>query len=162
MKMLVVPYYKQETSASCAAASLRMLFGYYGLSIAESEIRGFANTTKEGTSREEIEEALEEYDFWHGDGVRGTIQDLTALLDKECPVLVDWYLWPEREGHFSVIYGYTENKLYIHDPCKKGRKHISYHQFLKAWAYDYPDAKQIMAGEPNWYLFCGPRKSLCA
>lgn len=105
MKMLVVPYFKQETDASCAAASLRMFFGYYGLSIDESEIRSFANTTKEGTSREEIIDALEEYDFWCVDGVEGKIGDITAAIDKGHPILVDWYLWPEREGHYSVIYG---------------------------------------------------------
>lgn len=162
MKMLVVPYFKQETDASCAAASLRMLFGYYGLSIDESEIRSFANTTKEGTSREEIIDALEEYDFWYVDGVEGKIDDITAAIDKGHPILVDWYLWPEREGHYSVIYGYGQKTLYINDPSNKARSKIPSRHFLKAWAYDYPKAKQLMAGEQNWYLFCGPRKSLNA
>jgi len=159
-KMLSVPYYPQENGASCAAASLRMLFGYYNLFIPEAEIRSFANTTKEGTAREEIVDALEEYDFWCVDGVRGTICDITSLIDQGHPVLVDWCLWPEREGHYSVLLGYEHNTLYIHDPCNRARERISNRQFLKAWAYNYPKVKKVMAGEPNWYLFCGPKRSI--
>lgn len=149
-KKLTVPYYAQEKSYSCGPASLRMIFGYYDLQIDEQEIRGFAGTDRNGTTRKELVQVAKEYYFRVKTRSHGTLEDIIDILDKEIPVLVDWHI---GEGHFSVLYGYEQygdkqGLLYIHDPANSHRHILSQKSFLGVWSYDKP---------PNWYMICIPK-----
>ena len=143
---LKVPYYAQEKPSSCGAASLRMVFGYYNFHIPENEIINFGNlTNEEGISREELTELAKEYDFCCNTKTKSTLDDLVNAIEKEMPVIFDWNA-PKLGPHFSVLYGYENKKLHIHDPYKI-RNSMEYKKFLKYWNFGSP---------PRWHMICAP------
>lgn len=143
---LKVPYYPQKKPYSCGAASLHMVFGYYGFHIPEHEIRELGDFNDEnGLSREELVELAKEYDFWCNTKTKSTLDDLINTIEKKMPVIFDWNA-PKLGPHFSVLYGYENNKLYIHDPYKI-RNGMEYEKFLKFWNFDSPK---------RWLMICAP------
>jgi len=132
-----VPYHVQETSYWCGAASLEMVFDYFGPDISQSEIAGVANSDASyGCYNNELfrsaqfssNSASAQDPLLHGYSARALgygsayarwengsslydsrYTDLKSLVSQDYPVLVlTHYDVSHSGGHFRVVKGYND------------------------------------------------------
>ncbi len=63
--------------------------------------------------------------------------DIRAYLNKEIPVIVDWF--SKDEGHYSVVMGIDEENIYLQNPEIGGIQELSLKTFKRIW-FDFPGA----------------------
>jgi len=67
--------------------------------------------------------------------------DIQKWLDKNVPVVVDWFTrgridYPDSEiadGHYSVAAGLDEECIYLQDPEIGGMRKIKRNDFMRVW-----------------------------
>ena len=133
-----VPYHEQATSYFCGAASLEMVFDYFGPDIEQYEIAGVANSESGyGCYADELFRAAQfsdnstsiqdpalqgytarglgygaAYEYWEdGSPLYDTrYGDLKKLISKDLPVVaLTWYDTGHSSGHFRVVKGYNDS-----------------------------------------------------
>ncbi len=90
---LSVPAVRQETGYTCAPASLKAVFAYYGTQVDESEIAKACQTTeKDGTSYRRMIETVGKFGFVQESKNRATIDEIQREIDGGTPVIVAYML----------------------------------------------------------------------
>lgn len=141
---LFLPIVAQETTYSCGAAAMKSLLQYFGLDYTEGELRKILKTTPEGTMIEPIQELAKSLNFEVETREQMSIADLKTAIDEHKPVLILLQAWPETKqsnweqmwdaGHFVIVVGYDEDKLFIMDPVNSGKYHyVPQDEFLRRW-----------------------------
>lgn len=113
--MLKIKPYLQSPS-HCGPASLKIVFGYYGLNLSEKEIARAAKTTLEkGTSPKNMVRTAKHFGFKVKYKENSTLKELKELVIKrKIPVIINWF--STDEGHYSVVVGFDKNNIYFADP----------------------------------------------
>lgn len=62
--------------------------------------------------------------------------DIKKWLDKKVPPIVDWF--SQDEGHYSVVVGLDDQKIYLRDPELTRRRELKRENFKRVW-FDFPD-----------------------
>ncbi len=115
----VKPFQETLHQSMCGPASLKMVFGYYGIEKSEQEIAKLAGVTDElGTDDKTLKRVAEESGFKVEIKNESTFEDVQNWLDKKVPVIVDWFTrgrgdYSDSEvadGHYSVVVG-LDNSL---------------------------------------------------
>ena len=143
MKLLQVKSFKETLGESmCGPASLKTVLDYYGVEKSETELATLCSTTKElGTSEEGIRKAAINLGFKVETKQNSTFEDIQGWLDKEVPVIVDWFTrgridYDESEvadGHYSVVVGLDNEYIYIEDPELGKMRKIKKEDFMIVW-----------------------------
>lgn len=102
-------FYKQPDAMDCGPACLRMVAKNYKRSISIEKIRRISETTRAGSSLQNICNAAEIIGF-KAIGVRIDFKNISENAPLPCIVF-----WNER--HFVVVYKIEKNKVYIADPA---------------------------------------------
>ena len=133
-----IPYFRQEKNTTCGVACVKMVLAFHGKEISEFELEDICETSWLGNTCGEIVSGIKKLGFDAEEIDLATTKYLLSQLDKKHPLiaLIDpavLYGGVEGFGHFVVITGIENDKIYYHDPDldKDLTKTIS--DFMKAW-----------------------------
>ncbi|MDP2704742.1 MAG: cysteine peptidase family C39 domain-containing protein, partial [bacterium] len=129
-----VPYHKQSETFTCAPASLKMVFEYFGRHISEQELADELKTDKKnGTRNNKIIKTAVEHGFFCYANNDSEIGEIESFLKKGLPVIVNYIEPSNDEGHYAVVVGLSDDYLFLNDPWNGKKFEISREEFLKRW-----------------------------
>lgn len=135
---ITVPYFKQEKSTTCGPACLRMILASEGMDYSENELEFTCETGWLGNTCEEIAKGVKKLGFESEVIENITIEDLKELVKNKYPIIA--LLSPSilyggivGFGHFVVIIGLDEEKIYYHDPAIEKDLSKGIDIFFDAW-----------------------------
>lgn len=133
-----IPYFRQETNTTCGVACVKMVLAFHGKEVSEIDLEDACETSWLGNTCGELVTGIKKLGFEAEEIEHVTPKYLSSQLDKKYPfiALIDpavLYGGLEGFGHFVVITGIEDDKIYYHDPelDKDLTRNIS--DFMKAW-----------------------------
>lgn len=143
MKILNInPFQETLYSGMCGPASLKIVLSYFGIDKSEEELSSLCNTDKElGITDLDIKRVSEKLGLKVQIQNNSTINDIENWLDKDIPVIVDWFTRGRSEytdsevadGHYSVVSGLDKKHIYLQDPEIGKIRKIKRDDFLSVW-----------------------------
>ena len=100
-------------ATECGAASLSMIFGYFGKFLPLEQMRIETGVSRDGCNAGNIMRAAKRY----GLECRGFRREPDALREIETPCIIHWNF-----NHFVVFEGFKGNYAYLNDPAIGRRK----------------------------------------
>lgn len=144
---LPVGHHRQINPWSCGPSALKIVLDYYNDNKNIKELIKKTNCNKNGTLHEGFKKALLEFGYDFIEKENSKIEDIEEFIRQGIPVIVDYQAY--HGGHFSVVIGYDENKLFISDPASdKKYKEINKEDFKNRW-YDEDTPGRIVK---RWLL----------
>ena len=142
-KMLKLKPFQETLYASmCGPASLKMVLGYYGIEKSEKELAKLCKVDKNlGVNDRDIKKVAEQLGFKVVIKNNSTFKDIEKWLDKNVPVIVDWFTKGRQEysesetadGHYSVVAGLDEKHIYLQDPEIGKIRKLKRDDFMRVW-----------------------------
>nr|WP_299206795.1 peptidase domain-containing ABC transporter [uncultured Brumimicrobium sp.] len=117
-------FYKQPDEMDCGPTCLRMIAKHYGRTISLQKLRAISETTREGSTLQNIAEAAENIGF-RSLGVKIDFEKLKE--DAPLPCIVFW-----QQRHFVVVYKITKKVVFLADPAH-GVIQYTYEEFIENW-----------------------------
>ena len=108
----------QMEATECGAASLAMIFGYFGKYLPLEQMRIETGVSRDGCNAGNIMRAAKRY----GLECRGFRREPDALREIETPCIIHWNF-----NHFVVFEGFKGDTPYINDPAV-GRRKLTYEE----------------------------------
>lgn len=129
----------RQTPGFCGPACVKMLLHYFKVGDCEERrIADLAFSTREnGTSLKGFIKVANYFGLQLLVKDNSKISDLGCFINKNIPVIVNWFL--EDDGHYSIVVSLDEEKekIVIMDPGDdRHRKEMAISQFMKVW-FDY-------------------------
>lgn len=106
----------QMEATECGAASLSMIFAYYGKHLPLEQMRIETGVSRDGCNAKNILKAARKFGF----EAKGYRKDMDGLLAMKPPCIIHWNF-----NHFVVWEGVKGNDYYINDPAV-GRRKLTY------------------------------------
>ncbi|MBR3841978.1 MAG: NHLP family bacteriocin export ABC transporter peptidase/permease/ATPase, partial [Christensenellaceae bacterium] len=103
----------QMEMTECGAASLSMIFGYYGKFLPLEQMRIETGVSRDGCNAKNILAAARKY----GLTAKGYRKKVTSLPEVKVPAIIFW-----NNYHFVVFEGFKHGFAYINDPAVGRRK----------------------------------------
>lgn len=142
-----LPDLRQHADYTCGASAMQSICEYFGVGPeTEDEFMSLLGSDpEEGTNPRRILALGEQLGLQVRAGNGWSIEDLTAELEQENPVLVLIQAWGDPveeeanyprydDGHYVVVVGYDDQYIYVEDPSLKGvRGTIPHRDFLERW-----------------------------
>ena len=114
-----VPTILQMEATECGAASLGMIFAYYGKHIPLEQMRIEIGVSRDGCNAGNIMRAAKQ----HGFECKGFRKEPEALRQLDMPCLIHWNF-----NHFVTLEGFKGDSVFINDPAV-GRRKLSAEEF---------------------------------
>jgi len=135
---LNVPYFKQEKNTTCGVVCVRMVFSFYGKEVSEFKLEDACETGWLGNTCSELVRCIEGFGLKAEEVEKIDLEYLQKELEKNRPMiaLIDpaaLYGGIEGFGHFVVITGLENDKIYYNDPDLDKDLARNAKDFLKAW-----------------------------
>ena len=132
----------QDGIKDCGICSLLSIIRYYGGEVPKEYLRELTNTTKEGVTLYNLQEAAKIIGF-DAEGMSGKLEDIEV---DNLPCIAHVEIKSNRK-HFIVLYeiNYSKQQVIIMDPAK-GKRTISFSEY------------NLLSS--NYYLFLKPKKKL--
>ena len=105
----------QMEATECGAASLTMIFGYFGKFLPLEQMRVETGVSRDGCNAANIMRCAKKYGF----EVHGYRREPEALRSIELPCIIHWNF-----NHFVVFEGFKGNYAYLNDPAM-GRRRLT-------------------------------------
>ena len=141
------PFYKQIDSRDCGPTSIKIIAKYYAKDISLSELRKYSQTTRLGSSLENLSEAAEKIGF----RTLPAKISFDQLKEVPLPAILHW-----DKKHFVVLYKVAKSKIYISDPAH-GLLTYRVQEFLTRWIGNNANEKMgegvvlLMEPTPEFY-----------
>ncbi len=133
MIMIPIPYFKQEKSWSCGAASFRMLLVSLGIPKTEAQAIHLLGTNgRYGTRNKAFPLAAERLGLNYLVQRNARASDLRKAYKEGYGIIVNYYLFEEKTGHYGVIEHISSKHITLLDPWH-GKLQYNLSSFLKAW-----------------------------
>lgn len=117
------PFFQQQSSSDCGAASLVMVGRYWGKRLSVNRLRDLANVDRNGASLRGLAAAAESIGFVS----RPVKASLNKLAEQRLPAIAHW------EGkHYVVVYKITRDRVILCDPSI-GQRSLSHAEFKAGW-----------------------------
>lgn len=143
-KILSVPDTRQSNESDCGVSVTQAILAYYGEDYSESELSDKLQpyTLEDGVPRKNIIKLFKEFGYkvWSG---KMEIEHLIKCIDRGYPVIILIQAWSEDKnvnwektvdwGHYIIIKGYDEKKIFIEDPALFGSGELSYDELETRW-----------------------------
>lgn len=131
---LKVPYHEQETTYTCAVATLRMIFDFLGVENHKGELMKVLNPDeKEGVHHSKIIDFTQEVGLYSYVNNEATLDEIRFYLEEGFPVVVNYLNPSDDEGHYAVIIGFENDNFILNDPWNGEGFLISFTDFEKRW-----------------------------
>lgn len=140
--VLDFPSVRQSNEYSCGASVVTTVLAYYGIDKNEKDVKTELKTNSEtGTTPKNIIKYFRDLDFKVDAGIM-SIDMIIDYINRKIPVVVLIQAWAENKedydenldnGHYVVVIGYTENKLFFEDPSIYHRGQLSFDEFKVRW-----------------------------
>lgn len=114
-KYAKTPTVYQMEVTECGAASLAMIFGYFGMHMPLEQARIEVDVTRDGCNAANIMRAAKRY----GLDCHGYRKEPEALREMDMPCIIHWNF-----NHFVVLEGFKGNYVYLNDPAV-GRRRLT-------------------------------------
>lgn len=114
-----VPTILQMEATECGAASLSMIFAYYGKHIPLEQMRIEIGVSRDGCNAGSIMRAAKR----HGFECKGFRKEPEALRELDMPCLIHW-----NGNHFVTLEGFKGDYIFINDPAV-GRRKLASEEF---------------------------------
>lgn len=142
-----IPVIMQMETTECGAASLAMVFAYYGLRLPLEQVREDCGISRDGTKLSNIGRAAIKY----GMDVHLYKYGLQAIREKvEYPAIIHWNF-----SHFVVLRGFEKDHALINDPAR-GRVKVTIEEFDRSYTGIVmcmkPTEKFVPGGKPESVL----------
>lgn len=124
-KLASFPFFRQPDAKDCGPTCLRMILKHYGKDTTISYLRDISETTREGSSAENLLRAAESLGF---EAIVVKMDCEALRTDAPLPAILHW-----DSNHFVVIYKIERNRFYIADPSS-GRLVLTRKEFVNHWA----------------------------
>ncbi len=108
----------QMEATECGAASLSMIFAYFGKNLSLEQMRIETGVSRDGCNAGNIMRAAKKFGF----ECHGYRKEPEALKKIETPCIIHWNF-----NHFVVFEGFKGKYAYINDPAM-GRRKLSYEE----------------------------------
>lgn len=108
----------QMEFTECGAASLAMIFAYYGKYVPLEQMRVETGISRDGSTAKHIKKAAERFGF----EAHGYRKETNSLKEISTPCIIHWNL-----EHFVVFEGFKGKYAYINDPAV-GRRKLTYEE----------------------------------
>ena len=159
MKLLKIkPFQETLRKGWCGPAVLKMILEFYGIKKSEKELAYLAGTTaEEGTDAAQMRCVLRLFGLKVRIKNNSTFGDINKYLDKDIPVVVDWFTrgrkdYPDSvvaDGHYSIVVGLDDEYIYLQDPEIGTLRKMKRNDFLRVW-FDY--AGEFLRSNKQIYL----------
>ena len=132
---LSIPFHRQDTDYSCGAASLQMLLHHvHGTYPSEEHLMHRMHVSKEeGTHHDELVRVLREENLHVYVDNESSLQVIEHLIKAEFPVLVHFIEPTANEGHYAVVVGFSDSRIYLNDPWSGSGFSMSRDDFYSRW-----------------------------
>lgn len=108
-----VPVVYQMEATECGAASLSMIFAYFGKHMALEKMRVETGVSRDGCKASNIMRTAKRY----GLNCRAYTKEPESLVKTQMPCIIHW-----RFNHFIVLEGFRNGYVYLNDPAVGKRK----------------------------------------
>lgn len=157
--LLRLPDVRQSTDYSCGPSALQSVLMYYGEEHGEVDLMELCQADPEqGTPPARLAEAARSLGFQAEIRQNMTLEDLKAATDQGIPVMIAAQAWRNEDqletpwnqiwdsGHWMVVAGMDQDKVYFEDPSILGSLgSIPRQEFLERW-HDVDDKPFIRGG----------------
>jgi ATP-binding cassette subfamily B protein len=120
---LKIKFYKQQETADCGPACLKMVCHHYGRRISMQKLRNICCVDRSGTNLLALQQGAEQLGF-NSTGMRITCHTLSEI---KLPCILHW-----RQNHYVVLYKITEKHFHIADPADELQR-LDFVTFKNAW-----------------------------
>ncbi len=135
---LDVPYFKQDKIYSCGAATLQMVFKYFGVFKSEQEISGkLGISSDKGVNNEQMRKVAQDYGFYCYVNEDAPFEEILEYLNLNLPVIVNFIEPTYNEGHYAVAVGFEDENLILNDPWNGQGFKISRENFEQNWRSEH-------------------------
>ncbi|OGN29964.1 MAG: hypothetical protein A3A33_01425 [Candidatus Yanofskybacteria bacterium RIFCSPLOWO2_01_FULL_49_25] len=140
---LLTTDFKQKNGWTCGPAIARIVFDHYGYETEISEMVRKLNTTRAGTSNQDLLRLLRRYDIPFRVMQQARLADLRRLVRTHL-VIVAYWIPRHREAHYSIVKKTDWHRIYFHDTWFGSTHSYSLPYFEKNWL-DGADAHWLLA-----------------
>ncbi len=118
----------QDTNYDCGPASLKIVLETLGRSINEESLMKICKTKPQiGTNPSMLSEVLKKLEIEHKIYLHATIELIEEKIRELNFCVINYQAWGENgeqyknleTGHYSVVFGFNKNHLFVADPSKK-------------------------------------------
>jgi len=138
----IKPFQETLNNSCCGPATLKIVFGYYGINKSEKELAKVSGWDKDlGIDDKVIKKAAEQLGFKVKIKNNSTFKDIESWLKKGVPIIVDWFTRGRSDysdsavpdGHYSVVAGLDDKFIYLQDPEIGKIRKLDKEDFLTVW-----------------------------
>lgn len=164
IRLLPIRPYTQKTNYECGLACVQTILSSKGISVDRLRLKKALGTSKNvGTIPKKIKKVVRGLGIKAKERFEQNILDIEKEIRRGKLCLVAYQAWGDKKyfetlqsGHYSVVFGYEKDYLWLMDPnvrggrvkYKKGIRKISKKVFLARWKDE--DAEQKLYN--RWYL----------
>jgi predicted double-glycine peptidase len=142
--MIRVPFRKQKLNYTCGPVSVHMVLAHFGFRVEQADlIVEMKASPKTGTTHKNMVKALRKRGLHVFESSHWTIDELKRRVALGHPVIVNYQEPDEDASHYSVVIGYSNSRVILHDPWNGREFTLSDQEFCDRW-YNYstqPDIK---------------------
>ena len=134
--MIKLKLFKQS-KGYCGPACLKMILSFYEINKSEKYLAKITKTSRiKGCKEKNIIKAAKEFGLKGYIKQNSSIHELKQLIKKKNPVIINWFS-PEEAGHYSVVIGFKNDKIFLADPHFGKIKKHKIEWFEQRW-FDLP------------------------
>lgn len=152
IKLLNFPDNRQSTDYTCAVSSIGTILAYYGVDYREMDMaKALGSTETEGTDVDKVIHFLNLNGLQTDIRENMNINDLIYYINKDIPVLIAIQAWGNKNnyidewqnGHYTVVVGYSKNKIIFSEPSLYNLGYLSYGELMNRW-HDRDDKRNYV------------------
>lgn len=130
--MLLTTDFKQKNGWTCGPAVARIVFDHYGYETGISEMVRELNTTRAGTSNQDLVRLLRRYDIPFRALRQATLNRLRRLVRTHL-VIVAYWIPRHKEAHYTIVKKMDRKRIYFHDTWYGATHSYTLSYFEKNW-----------------------------
>lgn len=141
-----MPYVAQRFDFTCGPAAVRMVLGYYGISVGPLRAWWYTKVRRRsGTSRRNLARALRTAGLHVHAHHGSSIAEVRGYVRRGVPVVVNYREPDQNVGHYAVVVGMTKRSILLRDPYHGPRFSLPLGAFRRRWLGSRPY-------HPRWML----------
>ncbi|MEK7555074.1 MAG: cysteine peptidase family C39 domain-containing protein [Patescibacteria group bacterium] len=128
--MLALNPFRQSANL-CGPAALKIVLGYYGVTVSEKKLAKLARSDNWGTRAEHLVATAKKLGFNAHIKNFADLSDIRTYVKRGIPVIVDWF--SGDDGHYSPVAGIDAKYIYLQDSELGRIRHIDLKTFKRVW-----------------------------